>query len=329
MQNAPVRPRDPAATVVIAVPPGAQSLDVSGPLDVFREAARQSDGKARYDVRLLSMDNADFIKVDGMTIAADISVNDADFAIDTLLVAGTPNYHRAFELQDFLAWLKRRTPGVRRYGSVCTGVFFLGAAGLLEGRTVTTHWQNAVELASLYPGADVLPDSIFVEDGPLYTSAGVSAGIDLALKLIEDDHGRELALAIARRLVVFLRRPGGQSQFSAHLAAASAGDTRIGTLQQWIVDNVQADLTLKTLAARTGMSLRNFTRVFHTETGGTPADFVELARVDAAKRMLEDSDAPLKRVATHCGFSSADIMRRAFLRRLAVGPKDYRLRFRR
>ena len=220
----------------------------------------------------------------------------------------------------------RRT--ARRYGSVCTGAFFLGAAGLLDGLSATTHWQHAAELAERFPAAKVVPDQIYVEDGPLYTSAGVTAGIDLALKLIEDDHGRELALKVARRLVVFLKRPGGQSQFSAHLAAQIASEGRIQSVQHWILDHLSLDLTLTVLADRAGMSVRNFTRVFQSETGLTPSNFVEMARVDAARRLLEDTDTPLQRVASRCGFASPDTMRRAFLRQIGTGPSDYRERFR-
>jgi transcriptional regulator GlxA family with amidase domain len=193
----------------------------------------------------------------------------------------------------------------------------------------TTHWQHAAELAERFPAAKVVPDQIYVEDGNLYTSAGVTAGIDLALKLIEDDHGRELALMVARRLVVFLKRPGGQSQFSVHLAAQIATEGRIQAIQHWILDHLSLELNLNVLAARAAMSVRNFTRVFQSETGITPADFVEMARVDSARRLLEDTETPLQRVASRCGFTNPDVMRRAFVRRIGTGPSDYRDRFRR
>lgn len=312
----------------IAIPPNAQSLDISGPLDVFVEANRHLAPAAAYDVRLISATATRGIRASGMTIQADLTFRDADFPIDTLLVAGTPDYRQAGEMTGFLSWLRSRTPDMRRFGSVCTGAFFLGAAGLLDDRQVTTHWQHAPELAKLYPKAQISDDAIYVQDGPLYTSAGVTAGIDLALKLVEIDHGRELALKVARRLVVFLRRPGGQSQFSAHLAAQIAEESRIRSVQRWILRQVSADLSLKRLAAHCGMSVRNFTRVFLSETGQTPGDFVERARVDAARRLLEDSDTPLQRVATQCGFSNPDIMRRAFLRRIGTGPSEYRRTFR-
>lgn len=314
--------------IAIVVPPQAQSLDVSGPLDVFVEATRQSGGAAAYEVSFIATGRDRVVRAGGLSLVADATIHSPDTAFDTLLVAGTPDFAQAGACADLHAWLKRRTAEVRRYGSVCTGAFFLGAAGLLDGREVTTHWQHAAELAARHPSAKVLPDQIYVRDGPLYTSAGVTAGIDLALRLVEDDHGRALALTVARRLVVFLKRPGGQSQFSAHLAAQVADETRIRGVQHWLLDNLAADLSLAALAGRAAMSVRNFTRVFQAETGLTPADYVELARVDAARRLLEDSETPLQRVASRCGFGNADTMRRAFLRRLGTGPHDYRARFR-
>ncbi|HVB66362.1 MAG TPA: GlxA family transcriptional regulator [Acetobacteraceae bacterium] len=315
--------------VAIAVPPNAQSLDVSGPLDAFVEAGRQSGGAASYAVRLIGLEREPVIRAGGLGLLADGSIHDPDMPVDTLLVAGTPDFAQADARADFQAWLRRRAPTVRRYGSVCTGAFFLGAAGLLDGRQVTTHWQHAAELASRYPAARVEPDRIFVQDGPLSTSAGVTAGIDLALHLIEEDYGRALALTVARRLVMFLKRPGGQSQFSAHLAAQLATESRIQGVQRWILDHLDADLSLAALAGRAAMSVRSFTRAFQRETGGTSADFIELARVDAARRLLEDTDVPLQRVASRCGFVTADTMRRAFLRRIGTGPHSYRARFRR
>jgi transcriptional regulator GlxA family with amidase domain len=264
-----------------------------------------------------------------MSLVTDSSIFDDVRPIDTMLVAGTPDYGLAYTSADLHAWLRRRAPKTRRYGSVCTGAFFLGAAGLLDGMSATTHWQHAAELAERFPAAKVVPDQIYVQDGALYTSAGVTAGIDLALKLIEDDHGRDLALTVARRLVVFLKRPGGQSQFSAHLAAQIADEGKIRSLQHWVLDHLAHDLSLDSLASRVAMSVRNFTRVFLGETGTTPADFVEMARVDAARRLLEESETALQRVASRCGFTSPDTMRRAFLRRIGTGPSDYRERFRR
>jgi transcriptional regulator GlxA family with amidase domain len=263
-----------------------------------------------------------------MSLVTDSSIFDDEAPIDTLLVAGTPNYADAYTESALRAWLRSHAPRSRRHGSVCTGAFFLGGAGLLDGLNVTTHWQHAAELAERFPAAKVVSDQIFVQDGSLWTSAGVTAGIDLALKLIEDDHGRDVALAVARRLVVFLKRPGGQSQFSAHLAAQIATEERIQAVQHWILDHLPLELTIRSLASRAAMSVRNFTRVFQQEAGITPADFVEMARVDSARRLLEDTDKPLQRVASSCGFANPDTMRRAFMRRIGVGPSEYRERFR-
>jgi transcriptional regulator GlxA family with amidase domain len=315
--------------VAIIVPENAQSLDVSGPLDAFLEANRQGAGRCHYAVRLLAAGRDRVVQAGFMSILAESSIYEDESAIDTLLVAGTPSYAQAYANTDLQAWLRARAPQARRYGSVCTGAFFLGAAGLLDGLSATTHWQHAAELAERFPAARIEPDRIYVQDGALWTSAGVTAGIDLALKLIENDHGRELALAVARRLVVFLKRPGGQSQFSAHLAAQIAAEGRIQSVQHWILDHLSLDLTMAALAGQAGMSVRNFTRVFLQEAGLTPGDFVEMARVDSARRLLEDTDIPLQRVASRCGFANPDTMRRAFLRRIGTGPSEYRERFRR
>ncbi len=320
--------RNMVRTIAIAAPPRAQAIDVSGPIGAFQEANRQSDGAARYAVRVLATEEAPTVEIDGLTILADGAISDAAFPIDTLLVAGTHDYRMAYEATSLQGWLRQAASRTRRIGSVCTGAFFLGAAGLLDGRQATTHWQHAAELAHRFPEADVLPDAIFVKDGPLYTSAGITAGIDLSLQLIEEDHGRALALKVARRLVVFLRRQGGQSQYSAQLAAQIAGDDRIQAMQQWIEDNLKGDLSLTALADKAAMSVRNFSRVFRDQTGETPADYVELVRLDAARRLLEGGEASLQAVALACGFSNADVMRRAFLRRLGIGPSDYRQRFR-
>jgi transcriptional regulator GlxA family with amidase domain len=314
--------------IALVVPPNAQSLDVSGPLDAFLEADRQSGGQAGYEVRLIALTRNRTVKAGGLSLVADSTIFDDDRPVDTLLVCGTPDYAQAYESTEGQGWLRRRCPETHRYGSVCTGAFYLGAAGLLDGHNATTHWQHAAELAERFPAAKVIPDQIYVVDGALYTSAGVTAGIDMALKLIEDDCGRQLALAVARRLVVFLKRPGGQSQFSAHLAAQIATEGRIQALQHWILDRLSLDLSLTVLADRAAMSVRNLTRVFQSEAGMTPADFVEMARVDAARRLLEDSEMPLQRVASRCGFGGPDTMRRAFMRRIGTGPADYRERFR-
>lgn len=320
-------PADRPRQIVICVPPLGQSLDVAGPLDCFLEANALASGAPPYAVRLVSVDGGMQVRAGGMTMVMDAAYRDLDGEIDTLLVAGTTDYGKAGDYRDFAAWLRAQEGRVRRLGSVCTGAFFLQAAGLLDGRQATTHWQNAAELAALCPQAEILPDAIYVADNGLYTSAGVAAGIDLALRLIEEDHGHDMAMRVAQRLVVFLKRPGGQSQFSAHLAAQTARESRIAEIQGWILDNIAADLSVAALAARAGMSARNFTRLFLAETGTTPAAFVEYARVDAVRRALEETDAPLKAIAAACGFAGPDTLRRAFLRQVKTTPAEYRDHF--
>jgi transcriptional regulator GlxA family with amidase domain len=216
---------------------------------------------------------------------------------------------------------------VRRYGSVCTGAFVLAATGLLEGKRVATHWNSAARLAADYPGTCVEADAIYVQDGKLFTCAGVTAGMDLALAMVEADHGRDLALRVARELVMFLKRPGGQSQFSAHLAAQTSERSGVRDLQDYVLAHLKADLSVPALAARAGMSERSFARIFRSEAGTTPAEFVEKARIDAARRMAEESDLPAKRLADAVGYANVDGFRRAFGRRLGVSLTQYRKRF--
>jgi transcriptional regulator GlxA family with amidase domain len=213
-------------------------------------------------------------------------------------------------------------------GGICTGVFLLAEAGLLDGCRAVTHWAFCDELARRYPTIKVDPDPIFLRDGRFYTTAGMTAGMDLALALVQDDLGRDVALATARLLVLFLKRPGGQSQFSAHLAAQLDGDGPIAELQRWILDHLDTDLTVEALAERVHMSPRNFVRNFEREAGAPPGVFVEGARLDAARRALEDSEDQLETIAKRCGFTSAEILRRLFQRRLGVSPTSYRKRFR-
>jgi transcriptional regulator GlxA family with amidase domain len=220
-------------------------------------------------------------------------------------------------------------PRTRRFGSVCTGAFVLAAAGLLDGRRVATHWHHTKELAAFRPAVTVDEDAIFVKDGHLYTSAGVTAGIDLALALVEEDHGRDVALGVARELVVFARRPGGQTQFSVHLAAQAAEPGGIGDVQRWALDHPSADLSVESCARRAGMSARHFARVFAREVGATPAAWIEAVRIERARALLEETARGVDDVASRCGFGTSETMRRAFVRRLGVAPTAYRERFRR
>jgi transcriptional regulator GlxA family with amidase domain len=307
------------------VPPGGHALEFTGPGDVFEEANRQA-GRRVYDIRFISEEARPMTCLSGLRFMPDRTIHDADEPIDTLIVTGARDPLEP-ATPSLIDWLQRQAPNTRRYGAVCTGAFLLGAAGLLDNKHATTHWEFAAALAAAFPSAIVEPDRIFVRDGPMFTSAGVTAGMDLALALVEEDLGRAAALAVARWLVMFLKRPGGQSQFSIQLAAQTASRTPILEVQQWIRDNPQAGLSVRELARRAGMTERSFARVFRSQTGITPADFVEATRVDTARRLLEETNLPLQRVASVSGFGSTEALRRAFVRQLGVRPTDYRSRF--
>jgi transcriptional regulator GlxA family with amidase domain len=312
--------------IALLAPPGVQSLDIVGPAEVFWEAARRLGDPNAYTVQVIAGSAGPVLGTGGLRFVADRHIFEPDEPIDTLLVGGDPS----FETIDpaMVQWLRRRAGTVRRLGSVCTGVFLLAAAGLLEGKRVTTHWECAARLRKEYPSLDIDSDQIFIRDGNLCTTAGVTAGMDLALALVEEDYGRELALIVARYMVMFLKRPGGQSQFSAHLAAQMSGKTKIQQVQQYVLGNLAAQLSVENLAEQAGMSVRNFTRVFRQEMNMTPTEFVDAARLDAARLLLEDTGRSLRQIAIRCGFGNADGMRRAFIRNLGVGPGEYRLRFR-
>ncbi len=311
----------------------AQVLDITGPLEVFSRTSRWliDEGltvEPAYELVLAAKRSGPLTMSSGLRLVADSTLDELPAPIDTLIVAGgrgAPAALRDRGLIEFLQWTASR---VRRLCSVCTGAFILAEAGLLDGRVATTHWRACRDLAKSYPRVKVESDPIFVRDGNLFTSAGVTAGIDLALALVEEDHGRRVALAVARELVMFLRRPGGQSQFSVQLAAQSADREPIRELQAWIADNLGADLAVAKLARRAAMSARNFARVFARETGLTPADFVEQTRVEAARRRLEESSDGIEAIVAACGLGTRESMRRAFMRRLGIAPSTYRARFR-
>jgi len=326
------RRRDEPRHIALVAFPDVQVLDVTGPLEVFARTARWLIEQGRrdtpaYTTELLASERGTIRASSGLGLVVDRALRDVRGRIDTLLVAGGIGTRGAIRDQALLRWLRRMAPRVRRLGSVCTGAFVLAEAGLLDGRRVTTHWRSCQALARRYPHVRVDPDPIFVRDGNVYTSAGVTAGMDLALGLVEADHGHEVALQVARELVLFLRRPGGQSQFSAQLAVQAADREPLRELQAWIADHLDRDLAVPALAERAAMSPRNFARVFTCEVGVTPARFVEQARVEAARRRLEESTHGVDAIAADCGFGSAESMRRAFLRRLRVSPSAYRHRF--
>jgi transcriptional regulator GlxA family with amidase domain len=302
-----------------------QSLDVVGPAEVFWEASRRRQDPGAYDLRIIGTSPEPIRGTGGLRLVPDATIDEPDEPIDTLLVGGDPTLPPVDPR--IIEWIARRAPEARRYGSICTGAFLLAEAGLLDGRRVTTHWETADELARRYPRVIVEPDRIFLHEGSLCTAAGVSAGMDLALALVEEDFGRDLALAVARYMVLFLKRPGGQSQFSAYLLAQTTEKSRIRETQEYVLEHLADDLTVDRLARHAGMSTRNFARTFHKETGTTPADFIRAARIDAARRLLEDSSLPLKQLAFASGFGTVGVMRRAFLNSIGVGPQDYRARF--
>lgn len=313
--------------MVIPIFRGVQSLDVTGPLEVFDGARRLTGGHA-YRITVASFDGTPVRTSSHLTIAPERALRDLDTEIDTLLVPGGTPATVAGTFPDLVEWLGAAAHRARRVTSVCTGAFLLAEAGLLDDRRVTTHWSSCDLLAQTYPTVDVDPDPIFVRDGDVATSAGVTAGMDLALALVEDDLGRAAAAEIARWMVLFLRRPGGQSQFSAHLAAQLADRDELRELQAWMADHLDADLSVPSLARRAGMSERHFARRFAIETGVTPARWVDRLRVENARRRLEESDDTVELVARRCGFGTPETMRRAFLRILGSPPSDYRRRFR-
>jgi transcriptional regulator GlxA family with amidase domain len=311
--------------------PDVQILDVTGPLEVFSRAARwmQDHGLRRelaYKVEVVAPQAGAFATSSGVRLVAERSFRDVTRA-DTLLIAGGRGLAEVRGNAPILAWLTRLAGRVPRLGSVCNGALILAAAGLLDGRRATTHWAFLEELKKSV-GNGVCHDAIYTRDGNLYTSAGVTAGMDMALAMLEEDHGAAVALAVARELVLFLKRPGGQSQFSEHLAAQFSADQGLRALQLWMLEHVDADLSVPRLAERIAMSARSFARHFVEGVGIAPGHYVRQIRLTAARRRLEESDMPLDQVARRCGFGTGESLRRSFIATLGVTPGAYRERFR-
>ncbi|SDR35239.1 transcriptional regulator, AraC family with amidase-like domain [Paraburkholderia fungorum] len=308
--------------------PDVQLLDVTGPLQVFasaNELSRQRGLPAPYVPRVIAAQSEPVVSSAGLGLAA-YPLPSANERSDTLIVAGGRGVHAASRDARLIRWVQRHAANSRRVASVCTGAFLLAAAGLLDGRRVATHWAHCNELGQQYPALQIEPDPIFIQDGTVWTSAGVTAGIDLALALVEEDSGRALALDVARELVVFLKRPGGQAQFSTTLLMQKDGD-QFGELHAWIVEHLNSDLSVAALAGRIGMSERSFMRHYRAKTGKTPARAIEQIRTEAALRLLSETSLPVKRIAVRCGFGSEETMRRSLLRAVAVTPQAYRERF--
>jgi transcriptional regulator GlxA family with amidase domain len=314
-------------TVAILAPPGVQLLDVSGPLDVFAETNVQARREV-YRLLLVATKGGEIRSSSGTRLMPDRIIGaPLHHSIDTLLVAGCPNAAEMSPAPAVINWLRQVAPATRRYGSVCSGAFFLAAAGLLEGKRVTTHWAVADRLAEAYPSITVEADAIHVRDGRLRTAAGVTAGLDLALTLVEEDVGRDIAMKVAAQLVMFFKRPGGQMQFSRRGESLPAGRSALQEVQRFIAANPSSDHSVTSLAARSGLSPRHFARLFRSEVGVTPAAWVETARVAAARGMLENGRDSPKQIAVRCGFANADTLRRAFVRHVGVTPAEYRKRY--
>ncbi|WP_138762707.1 GlxA family transcriptional regulator [Pseudomonas lactis] len=305
-----------------------QVLDVTGPLQVFASAndlARQRGLPLPYAVNVIATQAGPVMTSAGLALLAE-ALPAIEQPCDTLVIAGGWGVYGVAEDPTLVQWVRDKSRHTRRMASVCTGAFLLAASGLLDGCRVATHWTRCEELARKFPALTVEANPIFIQQGAVWTSAGVTAGIDLCLALVEEDLGRAIALEVARHLVVFLKRPGGQSQFSVTLSLQKS-DSRFAELHAWIADNLTLELSIATLAAQAGMSERSFVRHYRTETGQTPARAVELIRVENARRQLADSTTSIKRIAMQCGFGCEETLRRSFLRALSVTPQAYRERF--
>lgn len=313
--------------VIVAAPP-VRMLDVFGPAEVFIDANRLRGGEPVYEVEVVSATDDEIVASHvGMPLLTHRTYRALRGPVDTLLVAGGDGAREMQYSSDFLDWLRKQSKKVRRLGSVCTGALILADANLLDGRRATTHWNWCRELAQKHPLVKMDAEPIYIRDQNVYTSAGVTAGIDLALALVEEDFGSALALRVARMMVVFLRRPGGQSQFSATLVAQAGARQPLTDLLAWMADHVDGDLSVAALAQRVAMSPRNFARVFTREIGQTPARHIESIRLEAVRRLLETTYLSLEEIADSSGFGSAEILRRSFVRRLGVSPRQYRTTF--
>jgi transcriptional regulator GlxA family with amidase domain len=319
-------------SVVMLAFPGAQVLDITGPMEIFKGAndvlARHGQsGKPAYKLTLATHDGGLFETTSGIRLAADCDLAALSSPIDTLLVSGGDGVREAMRDKVLIRFIQQASKKARRVASVCSGSFLLAQAGLLDGRRAASHWRGCDLLAKYFPKVTVDRDALYVRDGKFSSSAGVTAGMDLSLALVAEDCGQRVALEVAKDKVLFMIRSGGQSQFSTHLMAESAESDRLRTVMGWALENLHAEITVEILAGHAAMSPRNFARTFVKETGATPAQFIERARIDAARRKLEDSNKAIDAVATDCGFGNGERMRRAFHRHMGIAPNAYRERF--
>ena len=317
-------------SVVIIAMPNAMALDIICPSDVFHNANRlhvagHHDGAKPYDVRVVSANRSLRVKTNsGAIISCEQSIYDIDFHIDTLIIGGFSMSYDWESQPELVSWLQSCSYDIRRICAVCIGAFLLAEAGLLTHKKATTHWQNVQELEDRYKETSVNSDAIFIKDGNIYTSGGASAGIDLALALVEEDYGKDVYLKIARLLVLYSKRPGSQSQFSDLLQQQESVKKPIHELQVWMNSNLRETLTVRKLSERAFMSQRNFARVFLGEIGLTPAKYVENIRIETSKKLLDDSRESIDRIAVQCGFKSVDMMRKIYLKKLKITPSEYR-----
>ena len=307
---------------------GIQALDLVGPAETFAAAAAHCDerAKSRYEVVIFGLHGRRFVSETGLTLCADALV-DTRLRLDTILIPGGATMRTDAIAARTAAFVARRAGSVRRVASVCTGIFGIAPTGLIDGRRVTTHWRFVEELKRRHPNLRVESDAVFIKDGPFYSSAGISAGIDLSLALIEEDHGPRVALSVARDLVVYFKRPGGQNQFSEPLQFQLESADRFSELIAWLTGHLHQDLSVNDMAARVSLSPRQFTRAFTATYGRTPAAFVGELRLGEASRRLSAQRVAVATVARSVGYTSPDVFRRAFERRFGVTPRDYRLRF--
>jgi transcriptional regulator GlxA family with amidase domain len=310
---------------------GANSLEFIGPIQVLEEAnfflQRMGRSDLCYEIEVVSTETGALYETKGIKIVADTPYHRLRGKVDTLLFQAVDEEEGCLADKRFIAWVRRMSTRVRRVASICVGTYVLAEAGLLEGRSATTHWIACDDFRKRYPKVKLDPDPIYIKDENIYTSAGATSGFDLTLALVEEDFGKEFARRVAQGLVMFLRRPGSQAQFSVHLSTKFPDEQRIEELQSYVAENPHADLSVETLARRAGMSPRNFSRVFAREVGMTPGRFVELSRLEKARQSLEQSDLPISQVADLCGYGTSDGLRMAFERHVGVSPRAYRQRF--
>jgi transcriptional regulator GlxA family with amidase domain len=322
-------PKHQSRTIALLGFDGVAALDITGPYEVFSLPSylTQDQTVASYRIVLLADQAGPVRSASGLSLIADASWRDFQDKVDTLLVCGGPDMTTLQRNQKILAWLRTMARRTRRIGSICTGAFLLAEAGLLNNRRATTHWREVARLAEEYQSITVEPDAIYVKDGHVYTSAGITAGMDLALALVEEDLGRDVALAVARMLVLFLKRPGGQSQFSTQLQAQAVEGQRLADLLSWLANHHDQPMTVEDMASQTGMSPRTFARIFVAETGNTPALYLERLRLEHAVRLLETTSTSLDMTAQACGFTGHEQLRRTFQRHKGITPQAYRQRF--